>query len=141
MLRKPLLLLLMLALALLVGCTKEVKVQSEDSKLALEAFSVAEGLRAAYVKKDFKAMAALSTEDGYSSLRPGFGDFLAVELTFTPRWVDIDDDRLAMNVSWKGTWDIRGRKYPARGMAVMELVGNPLRLNRILRANPFMPPE
>lgn len=141
MLRKTLLLLLMLALALLVACTKEVKVQNEDSIAALEAFAVAEGLRAAYVKKDFKAMAALSTEDGYSSLRPGFGDFEAVELTFTPRWVDINDDHIALNVSWKGTWDIRERKYPARGMAVMELVGNPLRLNRILRSNPFRSPE
>ena len=128
---------------LLVGaCTpKVVKVQSDDSRLAEEAFALAEEMRKAYVGKDFKTLERYATEDGFKDLRKHLRDFERVELKFTSRWVDIEGGELTLNVAWKGTWTIRGREREDRGMAVFQLTGSPLRLNRVLRSSPFRNPD
>ncbi len=140
MLRKVL--LLVLAVTVLAACSKkEVKVQSEDSKLAVEAFSVTEDMRAAYVKKDFKALKDYMTAEGYGSVSRRLKDFEKAKLEFKNRWVEIDADRVVLNVSWEGTWTVGGKELTNRGMAVFELVGRPLKVNRIMRSSPFMNPE
>jgi hypothetical protein len=140
MLRKTLVLLLVLA-ALGACSKKEVKPQSEDSKLAVEAFSAAEGMRKAYVAKDFEALRKYATEDGYRSIEKHFGDFDKAELEFANRWVEIEGERLTLNVAWEGTWTVRGEERNGRGMAVFQFEGRPLKLERILRASPFSVPE
>ncbi len=128
---------------LLVGaCTpKEVKVQSEDSRLAEEAFALAEDMRKAYVSKDFTILERYATEEGFKAMKKHLRDFERVELKFTSRWVDIEGGELTLNVAWKGTWTIRGREREGRGMAVFQLAGSPLRLNRVLRSSPFRNPD
>ena len=50
-------LLIVMAVLLVGACTpKVVKVQSDDSRLAEEAFALAEEMRKAYVGKDFKTL-------------------------------------------------------------------------------------
>jgi len=140
MMRKVLL-ILMVVLAVAACSKKVVKVQTEDSKLAQEAFALAENMRQAYVKKDFNSFTNYSTEQGLRDVERQLKDFDDVKLEFEPRWVEIEGDKLILNVSWKGTWQVRGRERKDRGMAVFELTGRPLRLNRILRSNPFKNPE
>lgn len=131
-----------MAVLVLGACAKkEVKVQSEDSKLAVEAFALAEGMRQSYVGKDFKGLEKYMTAEGYKFVSKRLRDFEKAELSFTNRWVEIEGDKVVLNVSWQGTWTIRGRERQSRGMAVLEFVGRPLRLNRVLRANPFTNPE
>jgi hypothetical protein len=140
MLRKTLVVLV--ALLALVACSKkELKPQSEDSKVAVEAFSAAEGMRKAYVAKDFEALRQYATEAGYSFIERRLGDFDKAELEFTNRWVEIEGDRVTLNVSWRGTWTVGGDERGGRGMAVFQFQGRPLRLERIHRANPFSVPE
>jgi len=138
---RKVLVIVMVVLAVAACSKKEVKVQTEDSKLALEAFKLAETLRQAYVAKDLKALEDNTTEHGLQDIQRQLKDFESVELDFQPRWVDIESDSLVLNVSWKGTWQIRGREQKDRGMAVFELTGHPLKLNKILRSNPFKNPE
>jgi hypothetical protein len=138
---RKVLLIVLVVVAVAACAKKEVKVQSEDSKLALEAFAVAENIRQAYVKKDFKSFELYTTEQGLRDVSRRLRGFEKVELSFEPRWVEIDGGKLILNVAWKGTWTIRGEERDNRGMAVFELVGRPLRLNRVLRSNPFKNPE
>jgi hypothetical protein len=133
--------LLALVLALACGGKKEVKQVSPESKLSLEAFSIAEEVRAAYVKKDFSTIKEISTADGYRDIIDSIKHFDSVELTFTPKWVEIEKSVVELNVAWKGTWTVGGETIAERGMAVFLLEGSPLKLSKVLRGNPFKYPE
>jgi len=133
----------LICLALLVvSCgKKEVKQTTVDSKIATQSFAVAEALRSAYVSRQIAAMETHTTKDGFRSITGVLKTFDSVDLTFTPVWVDIQGDRVLLNVSWKGKWTSAGNITEERGMAVFELKGNPLKVDAVLRANPFRYPE
>lgn len=131
-----------MVLSLLWGCGKgEVKQVSEESKMAQEAFRVADTIRTAYIENDRVILEENSTKDGYRELIGAIKSFEGVELTFAPRWVEIEDSVVYLTVSWKGTWIVRGKKTEERGMAIFVLEGRPLKLVRVLRENPFRQPE
>ncbi len=132
-----------LAVAVLPACggKKEVKQVSVESKTSREAFAIAEGLRAAYSRREFSALQDFSTPDGYKAIINGLRHFDSVDLTFTPKWVEIEKSLVYLNVSWKGTWTVGGETSRERGMAVFLLEGRPLRLIKILRGSPFIYPE
>jgi hypothetical protein len=132
--------LLLLASVLLVSCggKKEVKQISQESKTATEAFGVAETIKNAFVKKDSATIQRNATEAGFKDITTGKQVFDSVDITFTPRWVEIEGDQMFVNISWKSTWLLSGRKTDERGMAVFVMEGNPLKVTKILRANPFI---
>lgn len=117
-----------------------MKKPSLDSEFAREAFAVAENMRKAYVEKDFENLRKYCTEEAYNSIIREIKRFDSVELEFTPRWVDIEGDTLTLNEQWKGRWMVNGEATEARGMAVFELKGTPLKLSAILRGSPFDQP-
>lgn len=127
---------------MLAGCgKKEVKSQSVDSKLTLEAFALAEDLKKAYEKKDLTAFEALSTPEGFAEVSDGLRNFDRVELDFTPRWVEIEGvNTLFLNVSWVGTWTFGDRVKTEHSMAVFKFEGTPLRLLSIPSGSPFVYP-
>lgn len=126
----------------LVSCgKKEVKPVSEESEIAQEAFKLAEVLRNAYIKNNRTALEKNSTKDGYGELIGAIKSFDSVELTFTPKWVEIEDSTVYLHVSWGGTWIVRGKKTEDRGLVVFVMEGRPLKLAKVLRANPFRQPE
>jgi hypothetical protein len=132
--------LLLLATVLLLSCggKKEVKQVSQESKSATEAFGVAETIKNAFVKKDLATIQKNATEAGFKAITTGRQVFDSVDITFTPRWVEIEGDQILVNISWKSTWLLSGRKADERGMAVFVMEGNPLKVTKILRANPFI---
>jgi len=132
--------LLLFACMLLVSCggKKEVKQISQESKSATEAFGVAETIKNAFVKKDLAIIQRNTTEAGFKYIMAGKKVFDSVEMTFTPRWVEIEGDQMLVNIAWKSTWTLSGRKTEERGMAVFVMEGNPLKVTKILRANPFI---
>ncbi|MBM4140267.1 MAG: hypothetical protein FJ242_02065 [Nitrospira sp.] len=135
-------LLLFVSILLIASCgKKEVKKVSMESNMAKEVFALAETMRNAYVKNDRATLERNSTKEGYRELIGAMKSFDSVELTFTPRWVDIEDSVIYLNVSWKGTWVVSGKKTEERGMAIFVLEGKPPKLARVLRANPFKQPE
>lgn len=119
---------------------KEVKKVSEDSKTAIEAFALAETVRAAYVNRDLSAIEKNSTREGARAIIGGMKAFDSVDLTFNPAWVEIDGDTVHLNVSWKGIWKRGGKTTEERGMAIFILKGSPLKTDNVLRANPFRYP-
>jgi len=135
-------LLLVLVGVMLVSCgKKEVKPVSQESKITMEAFALAETIKNAFIVKDNITLKKNSTESGYKDIASNTRSFDSVELTFTPRWVDIENNQLHVNISWKSTWVVSGKSTAERGMAVFVMEGTPLKISNILRGNPFVMPE
>ena len=127
---------------LLVSCSKkEVKPVSQESKLAKEAFRLAETLKEAYINKDKAALEEHSTAEGYQELIGAIRYFDTADITFTPIWVDIKDSTVSLTISWKGTWTVGGKATEERGLAIFVLEGQPLKLASVQRDNPFSQPE
>lgn len=127
---------------LLSSCGKDaIKPPSEDSLIAKEAFALSESLRSLYEKKDFEGLKDYTTQQGYEEIKKDLMEFEGVSLTFTPRLVEIEADTVYLNISWHAIWRIKGTLMEKRGMAVFELIGEPLKLNRIIRASPFKTPD
>jgi len=126
----------------LLSCGKqEVKPVSEDSKIAQEAFKLAEVIKNAYVKNDRLTIERNSTKEGYLELSRVMKRFDDAELILTPRKVEIEDSTVYLNLTWNGTWTVGGKRTEDRGMAIFVMEGRPLKLARVLRANPFIQPE
>ncbi|HEX8949230.1 MAG TPA: hypothetical protein VF790_09740 [Dissulfurispiraceae bacterium] len=138
--------LLVLGIILLVfvsacGGKKEVKKISPDSALTTQGFAVVEKLRDAYVKNNTAAIEANTTRDGYLSVAAVRKSFDSAELTFTPVLVEIFGDTVHLYVSWNGTWKKGDKIIEDRGLADFILKEKPLKLDQILRENPFSRPE
>ena len=133
---------LFIAMLFLVSCgKKEVKPVSQESKLAQEAFQLAETLRQAYVKNNRSTLEDNSTSDGYRELIGVMKKFDNAELTFTSTWVEIKDSSVYLSVSWKGVWTVGTKSREERGLAIFVLEGSPLKLAKVQRDNPFRQPE
>src|SRR5512135_805704 len=134
--------ILLFAVLLLFACgKKEVKPPSSESKTSLEAFALAQTIENAFLKKDKETIRLNSTPDGYQDIMANTKPYDSVEIAFTPRWVEIDDAKVTLNVSWKSTWSAAGKKVEDRGMAIFLMEGRPLKLSKIIRGNPFVFPE
>ncbi|HMK56317.1 MAG TPA: hypothetical protein VK448_06760 [Dissulfurispiraceae bacterium] len=139
---KRLLALALILLVFAVACgKKEVKKVSSDSRLTTEAFEVADKIKDAYLKNDRTAMERYTTRDGYVSISNARKNFDSAELTFTPMLVEIYGDTVHVYISWNGTWKKSGRTYEDRGLADFVMKEKPLKLDEILRENPFSRPE
>ena len=140
--KNTLIFIYLITILLLASCGKgEVKQVSQESKIAQEAFGIAETIRDAYIKNDRETLERISTKDGYKELLEVIKNFDSAELIFTPTWVEIEDSKVSLSVSWKGTWTVRGKMTEERGMAIFLLEGRPLKLAKVLRENPFRQPE
>ncbi len=120
---------------------KEIKTVSEDSRIAIEAIGIIEKIKGAYLKNDISTIEANTTKDGFRSIRSVLKGFDSADLSFQPAWVEIQKDVVYVNISWKGRWKRGGKTTDERGMAIFALKGMPLKVDNILRANPFIYPE
>lgn len=136
-------LLFFITLLVLSACggKKEIKQVSMESKIAKDAISIMESIKEFYIKKDLSPISEMATEEGYRDIIDSIRHFDSVELTFTPRYVEIEQTKVYLNIAWKGIWSVGKETFRERGMAVFLLEGNPLRLSKILRGNPFKYPE
>jgi hypothetical protein len=135
---KKIALFLLICTALFSCSKKQIKPVSEESKTSKEAFALAETIKIAFIKKDLAVLEKNSTIDGLRSITNYGKGFDSLDITFTPRWVEIEDNQLNLNISWKSTWVVGGKRTEGRGMAVFVMEGSPLKLTKILRANPFI---
>lgn len=132
------LILLLLVTLLIFSCSKkEVKKESLEGRTAKEAISVVDSLRTAYVKKDRIEIEKLTTAQGLKTVLQNIGNFDSIDLTFTPVWIEIETNKITVNVSWKAKWIVSNKFYEDRGMAIFELKGQPLKVDKVMRANPF----
>jgi hypothetical protein len=140
--KTALFLTILFAALLLFSCgKKEVKIASQESKTAEEAFALAEKIRDSFIKNDRDTIQKNTTESGYKDVTANRKSYESVELAFTPRWVEIEKDKVMLNVTWKSRWTSGAKKAEDRGMAVFVMEGRPLKLSGILRTSPFTFPE
>lgn len=132
-----------LILFLLVSCggKKEVKKESEESKVAKDAFAVIEVIKNAYTKKDISAIEKNTTKEGLIFVTKDMKKFDSAELTFKPVWVEIESDNVIVNISWQGKWQKSANASDEKGMAIFIMKDKPLKVDKILRSNPFEVPE
>jgi hypothetical protein len=128
------------ALFAFVACSEAKKV-TQDSITAKEAFAVAEEIREAYLNRDRAAIETNCTTNGYRDMVGAIKNFEKAELDFAYKWVDIEQSSVSLRVAWSGKWTISNKTVEERGIAIFLLEGNPLKLNKILRENPFKQPE
>lgn len=133
--------LLCFAMLFFACSKKEVKTVSQESNVTLEAFALAETLKNAFISGDTETVRAATTEEGYKKVTGDKRDADSIVMTFTPRWVEIDKNKIYVNIAWNSTWILAGKRVEERGMAVFIMEGKPMKLNEILRANPFKYPE
>ncbi|MGD0282807.1 MAG: hypothetical protein ABSB95_10640 [Dissulfurispiraceae bacterium] len=125
-----------------VSCGKAVvKKVSEDSRTATEIFSIADAIKEAYINKDVLGLEKNTTTDGFKAIKSVVKAFDSAELTFNPVLIEIEEGNVTLNVSWKGAWKKGANTTEAQGMAVFVFKGMPLKLDAVLRANPFKYPE
>lgn len=139
---KKVLILLLIAVLPLLSCgKKEVKKVTEESKITQEAIALAEEIKEAYLKKDLAAIEKNTTKEGYRELLGSIKRFEKAELTFSSKWVGIEKNIVSMKIAWSGKWVVSGETIEERGTALFIFEGSPLKLSRVLRANPFKQPE
>ncbi len=127
---------------LVVSCgKKEIKRVSEDSKTATETFAIADEIKDAYLKRDLFDIEKNTTRDGFKQIASVIKSFDSAQLTFSPVLVEIDGGNVSLYVSWKGAWVKDAKTTEDRGMAVFIFKGVPLKVDAILRGNPFKYPE
>jgi hypothetical protein len=139
--KKALILLLIAVLPLLSCGKKEVKKVTDESKTAQEAIALAEEIKEAYLKRDLAVIEKNTTKEGYRELLGAIKSFDKAELTFSSKWVQIEKTSVSMKIAWSGKWVVSGATTEERGTALFIFEGSPLKLSRILRANPFRQPE
>jgi hypothetical protein len=134
--------LVLIMAVFVVSCGKTaVKKVSEDSKIATETFAIVEAIKESYINKDVLGIEKNTTKDGFRAISSVLKTFDSAELTFNPVLVEIEEGTVSLNISWKGTWKKGGNTTAERGMAVFVLKGMPLKVDAVLRANPFKYPE
>ncbi len=128
--------------ALAAGCSGDAKKPTEDSIIAMEAMSLVESLRKTYETREFSAMARFCTNEAYRSIAGSLKSFDSVELSFTPKWVEInrDGDAVEVLVSWKGIWVTGDKSQERDGTVLFSIGGDPLKVREIDRLSPFSQP-
>ena len=128
--------------ALAAGCSSDAKKPTEDSVIAMEALSLVEGLRTAFETRDFSSMARFCTNEAYRSIAGALKSFDSVELSFTPKWVEInrDGDAVEILVAWKGIWVTGDKSEEKDGTVLFSIGGKPLKVREIKRLSPFSQP-
>jgi hypothetical protein len=127
---------------LFASCGKDevVKQVPRETQLSKEAFALAETIKNAFIDNDVELLRANSSEKGFDDITARKRAFDSVELSFTPRWVEIENNQIYLNIAWKSRWIISDKISEERGMAVFIMEGSPLKVSGILRANPFVYP-
>jgi hypothetical protein len=138
---KKALILLLIAVLSLLSCGKAVKKVTDESKTAQEAIALAEEIKEAYLKEDLAVIEKNTTKEGYREFLGAVKRFDRAELTFSPKWVEIEKTFVSMKIAWSGKWVVGEQTAEERGTAIFIFEGSPLKLNRVLRANPFRQPE
>ncbi|NOX21355.1 MAG: hypothetical protein GXO99_08925 [Nitrospirae bacterium] len=134
--------LLFIATLFLFSCSSEKKKPvPEEARLAQEAFRIAEKVKDAYLVKNNSLIQRLTTRNGYLRIISSVKDFDVAILSFTPKWVDIEGNELYLYIDWTGTWQVGTKSYTEKGLAAFKFRLNPLKLDDILRNNPFSFPK
>lgn len=123
------------------GGKKEVKQPSMEYLYTTEAFKVVDDIRVAYQNKDNAGIRKGCSESAFRDIIASIRSFDKADLEFTPVLVEMEGDSIRLYVSWNGKWKYLGTETEERGLATFLLKGNPPKVEKILRGNPFRYPD
>lgn len=123
------------------GGKKVVKQPSMEYLYTTEAFKVVDDMRIAYQNKDNAGIRKNCSESAFRDIIASIRPFDKADLEFTPVLAEIEGDSIKLYVSWNGKWKYLGVETEERGLASFLLKGNPPKVEKILRGNPFRYPE
>ncbi len=139
---KKLALLLIIIVALVAcGGKKQAKQPSSEYLYTTAAFKVIDEIRQAYQNKDNGGIKKNCSETAYREIIASIKPFDKAELEFSPVFAEVEGDSIRIYVSWNGKWKYLGNETEERGLASFLLKGNPLKVEKILRGNPFRYPD
>lgn len=138
---KGLLILFLILLLLACGGKKSKKESSTEYLYFNQAFKVVDQIRLSYQLKDNEGIRKHTTESAYKDIVSSIKPFDRAELEFTPVLVEIEGDNVKLYVSWNGKWSYLGKDYEERGLVNFLLRGNPPKVEKIIRGNPFKFPD
>jgi len=67
--------------------------------------------------------------------------FEKAELSFTTKMVKIFTSTIEVNLNWQGTWTVKGKTLKNRGVGVLVLQKETMKLTQIDGDNPFIIPS
>uniref|UniRef100_A0A7C4AK00 Lipoprotein n=1 Tax=Thermodesulfovibrio aggregans TaxID=86166 RepID=A0A7C4AK00_9BACT len=123
------------------GGKKKIKPYSEEYTYTIEAFKVVEEIRQAYQNKDNSGIRKNCSESAYREIIASVHPFDRAELDFTPVLGEMEGGIFRLYVSWNGKWIYSEKETEERGLAVFLIKGNPPKVEKILRGNPFRYPD
>ncbi|WP_297209953.1 MULTISPECIES: hypothetical protein [Thermodesulfovibrio] len=138
---KKILILLIILTLVACGGKKQVKQPSTEYLATTEAFKVVDEIRVAYQNKDNSGIRKNSSEAAYREIIASIKPFDKAELEFLPVLVEMEGDGMRLYVSWNGKWSYLGKETEERGLASFYLKGKPLKVEKIIRGNPFRYPD
>lgn len=135
--------LIFVVVIFLIACggKKAKKETSQEYLYTTQAFKVVDEIRLAYQNRDNEGLKKHFSDRGYREIIASIKPFDKAELEFTPVLVEIEGENTRLYVSWNGKWNYLGKDYEERGLASFLLKGNPPKVDKIIRGNPFRFPE
>jgi len=134
---------LLLLLSLVACSSDEKRGPSEDVVMTGDALELIDKARVAYINHDINGMQKYYTQDGYAAMVRDVKKFESVELTFTPRWVDIDTQgELQVQIAWEGTWNLGEEIIEKReGIVTFIISKKPYLISGQKMTSPFAQPS
>lgn len=123
------------------GSKKQVRQPSSEYLYTIEAFKVIDEIRQSYQNKDNFGIKKNCSESAYREIIVSIKPFDKAELEFIPVLAEIEKDSYRLYVSWNGKWSYLGNETEERGLVIFLMKGNPPRVEKILRDNPFRYPD
>ncbi len=138
---KKVLVFLLICFLLSCGGKKQVKPPSEEYSYTQEAFKAVDEMRKAYQNKDNYGIRKYCSESAYREIITSIKPFDKAELEFEPVLGEMESDGYKLYISWNGKWTYLNKETEERGLAIFLMKGNPPKIERIIRGNPFKYPD
>jgi hypothetical protein len=133
--------MILLISSALISCSSEVKSDPQGTIITTEAFKTIESIKEAYLKKNIESIQSLATDDTFRLLKSQIKTFNEATLTFTPLWVETNDETIQVQMTWEGSWKQDKKTINERGVVLFVLLPKTYKLSQILRSSPFILPE
>jgi len=124
-----------------ISCSSKEKAKpSADSLMTMSAIDSIYSIKTAYQEKNSdilrSRMEPVIAENILKKL-----SFEKAELSFTTKMVKIFTSTIEVNLNWQGTWTVKGKTLKNRGVGVLVLQKETMKLTQIDGDNPFIIPS
>jgi len=98
-------------------------------------------MRKAYQNKDNYGIRKYCSESAYREIITSIKPFDKAELEFEPVLGEMESDGYKLYISWNGKWNYLNKETRRKRTRYILMKGNPPKIERIIRGNPFKYPD